>query len=50
MEKGCEIEGEVKNSIIFPGVKIGKNSKIFNSVIMPNTTIEESVIINKAIP
>lgn len=49
IEKGCEIEGEVKNSIIFPGVKIGKNSKVYNSVIMPNTIVEENVIINKAI-
>lgn len=49
IEKGCEIEGEIRNSIIFPGVKIGKNSKVYNSVIMPNTIIEENVIINKAI-
>jgi glucose-1-phosphate adenylyltransferase len=49
VEKGCEIEGEVKNSVIFPGVKIGKNSKVFNSVIMSDTTIEENVIVNKAI-
>lgn len=49
IEKGCEIEGEITNSVIFPGVKIGRNTKITNSVIMPNTTIEENVIINKAI-
>ncbi|QNM15232.1 MULTISPECIES: glucose-1-phosphate adenylyltransferase [Fusobacterium] len=49
VEKGCEIEGEITNSVIFPGVKIGKNTKVTNSVIMPNTTIEENVIINKAI-
>ncbi len=49
VEKGCEIEGEVKNSVIFPGVKIGKNSKVYNSVIMADTVIEENVIINKAI-
>lgn len=49
VEKGCEIEGEITNSVIFPGVKIGRNTKISNSVIMPNTTIEENVIINKAI-
>lgn len=49
VEKGCEIEGDVTNSIIFPGVKIGKNTKISNSIIMPDTVIEENVIINKAI-
>ena len=49
VEKGCEIEGEITNSVIFPGVKIGKNTKVTNSVIMPNTIVEENVIINKAI-
>lgn len=49
VDKGCEIEGVVKNSVIFPGVKIGKNSKVINSVIMQDTVIEENVIINKAI-
>ena len=49
VDKGCEIEGEVRNSVIFPGVKIGKNSKVINSVVMQNTIIEENVIINIAI-
>ena len=49
VDKGCEIEGVVKNSVIFPGVKIGKNSKVINSVIMQDTVMEENVIINKAI-
>ena len=49
VDKRCEIEGVVKNSVIFPGVKIGKNSKVINSVIMQDTVIEENVIINKAI-
>lgn len=49
VDKGCEIEGVVKNSVIFPGIKIGKNSKVINSVIMQDTVIEENVIINKAI-
>lgn len=49
VDKDCEIEGVVKNSVIFPGVKIGKNSKVINSVIMQDTVIEENVIINKAI-
>ncbi|GLI57178.1 glucose-1-phosphate adenylyltransferase [Propionigenium maris DSM 9537] len=47
--EGCEIEGEVVNSVIFAGVKIGKNTKVINSVIMENSQLEENVIINKAI-
>lgn len=46
---GCEIYGEVNNSVLFSGAIIGKNSKIINSVIMPDTKIGDNVIINKAI-
>lgn len=49
VDKGCEIYGTVENSVIFPGVKIGKGSVVKNSIIMPDTTIGESCVINKAI-
>ncbi|MBZ9684872.1 glucose-1-phosphate adenylyltransferase [Clostridium estertheticum] len=47
--EGCIVLGEVSNSVLFQGVTVGKNSKISNSVIMPNTKIGDSVIIDKAI-
>lgn len=47
--EGCIIEGDVDHSVIFQGVKIGKNSIVKNSVIMNDTIVEENVIINKAI-
>ena len=47
--EGCVIHGEVENSVLFPGVMVGKNSKIKDSVIMPNTKIGENVVIKKAI-
>ncbi|MFT5875077.1 MAG: glucose-1-phosphate adenylyltransferase [Clostridium sp.] len=47
--QGCIVLGEVYNSVLFQGVTVGKNSKISNSVIMPNTKISDNVIINKAI-
>ncbi|WP_426710180.1 glucose-1-phosphate adenylyltransferase [Cetobacterium sp. SF1] len=49
IDEGCEIEGIIENSIIFPGVKVGKNVVIKNSVIMKNAIIENGVIVNKAI-
>lgn len=49
IDEGCEINGEVENSVIFSGVKIGKGCKIKDSVIMKNTIIEENSIISKAI-
>ena len=49
IDKGCLVEGEIKHSVIFSGVKIGKNSKIIDSVIMADTEIGDNVIIQKAI-
>ena len=49
IDKGCLIEGEVTHSVIFSGVKIGKNSKVIDSIIMADTEIGDNVVINKAI-
>lgn len=49
MDKGCEIEGEIKNSVIFPGVKVAKDAKIYDSVIMTNSVIKEGAVIKKSI-
>lgn len=38
---GCLIEGEVENSILFRGVKIGKGAKVKNCVLMQDTVVEE---------
>ncbi len=46
---GCIIEGNVKKSIISTKVKIGKNSTITESVIMPDAVIEEDVVLYKTI-
>lgn len=37
---GCLIEGEVENSILFRGVKIGKGAKVSNCVLMQDTVVE----------
>jgi len=38
---GCLIEGEVENSILFRGVKIGKGAKVRNCVLMQDTVVED---------
>lgn len=35
----CEINGEVSNSIVFPGVSIGERTVIRDSIILPNARI-----------
>jgi glucose-1-phosphate adenylyltransferase len=37
---GCVIEGEVENSILFRGVKVGKGAKVKNCVLMQDTVVE----------
>ncbi len=46
---GCMIEGTVINSVIFRGVKIGKNSVVEDSVIMQDTYIGENVTLKNMI-
>ncbi len=47
--EGCIVEGEVINSILFPGCVIKKNARVVNSIIMEDTVIEDNVIANKSI-
>lgn len=43
---GCVIEGTVENSILFRGVKVGKNAVIRNSIIMQDTFVGDNVTLN----
>lgn len=38
---GCVIEGTVENSILSRGVKIGKNAKVKNCILLQDTVIED---------
>ena len=43
---GCEIFGEVENSILFRGTKIGKGTKVKNSILFQDTFTGENVVLN----
>jgi glucose-1-phosphate adenylyltransferase len=43
---GCEIEGTVRNSILFRGVKVAKGSVVENSILMQDTMVSSSVRLN----
>ncbi|WP_196594397.1 glucose-1-phosphate adenylyltransferase [Pectinatus sottacetonis] len=49
ISSGAIVEGSVKNSVIFSGVKIGAGAKVNNSVVMPFSVIGENAVIEKAI-
>ncbi len=47
--QGCVIEGEVKNSVLFTGAKVGAGAKIIDSVLMPGVTVEEGAVVTRAL-
>lgn len=46
---GCVIEGEVENSILFRGVKVGKGAKVKNCVLMQDTVVEAGALVEYVI-
>ncbi|MDI6807757.1 MAG: glucose-1-phosphate adenylyltransferase subunit GlgD [Candidatus Eisenbacteria bacterium] len=46
---GCEIEGTVLNSILFPGVVVGRNALVKDSILMHGTVVSRNARIEKAI-
>lgn len=47
--QGCVIEGEVENSVLFTGVKVGPNAKVIDSVLMPGAVVEEGAVVNRVL-
>ena len=47
--EGCVIKGKVTNSIISTGCIVEEGAEIFDSIVMPNSTIEKSANIKYAI-
>lgn len=43
---GCIIEGEVENSVLFRGVKVGKGAKIKNCILMQGTVVGDNAELN----
>lgn len=39
---GCIIEGEVENSVLFRGVKVGKGAKVKNCILMQDTVVGDN--------
>ena len=46
---GGYVDGLVKGSVLFGGVKVKKGAQVIDSVIMPNVTIEEGAVVKKCI-
>ena len=47
--QGCIIEGEVRNSVLFTGAKVGPGAKVIDSVLMPGAVVEEGAVVTRAL-
>ena len=47
--QGCVVEGEVKNSVLFTGAKVGEGARVYDSVLMPGAVVEPGAVLNRVI-
>ena len=47
--QGCVVEGEITNSVLFTGVKVGPGAKIIDSVLMPGVVVETGAVVQRAL-
>lgn len=47
--EGCEIDGQVENSVLFTGVRVGAGAVVKDSVLMPGARIGANATVSKAI-
>ena len=49
INRGCEIHGEVEDSVLSPNVKIAHGARISHSVLLPGVTVEAGSVVEYAI-
>lgn len=47
--QGCVINGTVKNSVLFTGVKVATGAKVIGSVLMPGVEVAEGAVVTRAL-
>ena len=46
---GCDVDGRIEFSVLFPGVTIGTGATVTDSILMPGATIEDGATVEYAI-
>ena len=46
---GCEIDGKVIHSILSPGVTIGKNAEVYDSILLPDSVVGDGAVLHRVI-
>lgn len=49
LHHGCEIQGKVYNSILFPGVRVKAGATVENSILMFDTVVEQGARLSRVI-
>lgn len=47
--QGCVVEGEIKNSVLFTGARVGRGARIIDSVLMPGVVVEDGAVVQRAL-
>lgn len=47
--QGCVVDGEISNSVLFTGAKVGTNARIIDSVLMPGVVVEDGAVVTRAL-
>lgn len=46
---GCDVDGTVEFSVLFPGVTIGTGAIVTDSILMPGAVVEDGAVVEYAI-
>ena len=49
VSEGCEVEGEVKHSLLFQGVCVGAGARIVDSIVMRGAVIDAGAVVERAV-
>ena len=49
VSEGCDIDGDIKSSVIFHGVRIARGARVQNSIVMPGATIESGAVVKYSV-
>ncbi len=49
INQGCIIDGEVRNSVLFTGARVGEGAKVIDTVLMPDAVVEEGAVVQRAL-
>ena len=47
--QGCELEGEVKSSVLFTNTVVAEGASVVDSVLMPGVKVEEGAVVTRAL-